>query len=116
MIQEQRRSVKRGMRNLATIQTRMISVTPANRTQAVSRYARLEHERMRIQRELEAWNARKLEAERMLAKADAELAAMRDFLLGTAAAGTSVPPLHIVLPKGREALRRSSVSSALIEY
>ncbi|WP_454916591.1 hypothetical protein [Xanthobacter sediminis] len=71
----------RGLRDVSTVQTRIARSTPSNRTQAVSRFARLENERMRILRELDAWNARKGEAERMLAKVEAELAAMRTLLL-----------------------------------
>lgn len=73
----------RGLREVSTVQTQITRSTPANRTQAVSRFARLENERMRIQRELDAWNTRKAEAERMLAKVEEELAAMQALLLET---------------------------------
>lgn len=71
----------RGLRDVATVQTRLTRSAPANRTQAVSRFARLENERTRLLRELEAWSARRAEAERMLAKVDEELASMRTLLL-----------------------------------
>lgn len=71
----------RGLRDVSTVQTRLTRSAPSNRTQAVSRFARLENERTRIVRELEAWSARHTEAERMLAKVDAELAALRALLL-----------------------------------
>lgn len=116
MSHERRGLAQRGMRDVATVQTRLISSAPTNRTQAVSRYARLENERMRLQRELDAWNARRLEAERMLAKVDAELHVMREFLLGTAAAAKTVTPTRRAAPKGHEALRQPAASSALIEY
>ncbi len=71
----------RGLREVSTVQTQITRSAPANRTQAVSRFARLENERIRIQRELDAWNTRKAEAERMLAKVGEELAAMQALLL-----------------------------------
>lgn len=71
----------RGLREVSTVQTQIARSAPSNRTQAVSRFARLENERMRILRELDAWNARKVEAERMLAKVEEELAAMQALLL-----------------------------------
>lgn len=116
MSHERRGLSQKGMRDVATVQTRLVSSAPTNRTQAVSRYARLENERMRLQRELDAWNARRLEAERMLAKVDAELQVMRQFLLGTPAAVQTSTPSRRAAPKGREALRQPAASGALIEY
>jgi hypothetical protein len=79
---ERKKIGKRGMRDIATVQTRVAGSTPSNRTQAVSRFARLENERMRILRELDTWDARKAEAERMLAKVEAELASLKALLFG----------------------------------
>jgi hypothetical protein len=108
----------RGLRDVSTVQTRLIRATPANRTQAVSRFARLENERSRILRELEAWSARHTEAERMLAKVDEELAAMRILLLDA-----PLSPLPTVSSPRRRREREDAAtepaaahSHALIEY
>ena len=117
MSAERKKAPKRGMRDVATVQTRIGSTSPANRTQAVARFARLENERMRILRELDAWNARKQEAERMLAKVEAELSALQTVLLGAppVPSGPSRPP-----PRGRPAQKvqepRPLGGGALIEY
>ncbi|MQT14772.1 hypothetical protein [Segnochrobactrum spirostomi] len=116
MTTEQKTQGKRGLRTLATLQTRLVNAKPANRTQAVSRYARLENERMRIQRELDAWNARRLEAERMLAAVDAELDTIKAMLLGTPAAATKTTSAQRTNVSSRVAHRRPSAAPALIEY
>jgi hypothetical protein len=114
---ERKKVAKRGMRDVATVQTRVAGSAPTNRTQAVSRFARLENERMRILRELDAWIARKTEAERMLAKVEAELATLQTLLLGAppARSGVQRPP-----PRGRPARKveepRPLGAGALIEY
>ncbi|WP_018390779.1 hypothetical protein [Ancylobacter sp. FA202] len=107
----------RGLRDVATVQTRLTRATPSNRTQAVSRFARLENERTRLLRELEAWNARRTEAERMLAKVDEELATMRAILLDAPAS----PPREAPAPRRRRerdepAAAPTTHSHALIEY
>ncbi len=107
MTTERKNQGKRGLRTLATLQTRLVNAKPANRTQAVSRYARLENERMRIQRELDAWNARRLEAERMLAAVDAELDTIKAMLLGTPAAATKTTSAQRTTVSSRTAHRRA---------
>ena len=82
---------KRGLRNVATLRTLADQSAPASRTQAVSRFARLENERERLLRELNSWNARKEDAERMLSKVEEELAGLKFFLLGTPHAGQQKP-------------------------
>jgi hypothetical protein len=114
---EGKKIIKRGMRDVATAQTRFAGSAPSNRTQAVSRFARLENERMRILRELDAWIARKTEAERMLAKVEAELVILQALLLGAppASSGVQRPP-----PRGRPVRKvqepRPLGAGALIEY
>lgn len=108
----------RGLRDVATVQTRLTHVAPSNRTQAVSRFARLENERTRLLRELEAWSARQAEAERMLAKVDEELSAMRVMLLDAPPS----PPSAGSSPRrrrGRQEAAPEPVAAhahALIEY
>lgn len=117
MSEERKRVAKRGMRDIATVQSRATGSAPSNRTQAVSRFARLENERMRILRELDAWIARKTEAERMLAKVEAELVSLQALLLGAppAPSGAKRP-----MPRGRPARRveepRPLGAGALLEY
>lgn len=99
----------RGLRDVATVQTQIVRSTPTNRTQAVSRFARLENERMRILRELDAWNARKCEAERMLAKVEEELSAMQALLLDS----RPVPARPVQAPQRRAAARAGEAPPAL---
>ncbi|TCT02261.1 hypothetical protein [Aquabacter spiritensis] len=117
MIGERKKVPKKGMRNVATVQTRATSSTPANRTQAVSRFARLENERMRILRELDAWNARKAEAERMLAKVEAELGALQTLLLGAPpVASGPLRPAPRLRPAQKVQEPRPLGHGALLEY
>ncbi|MDQ0346106.1 hypothetical protein [Ancylobacter vacuolatus] len=114
---EKKSARTRGLRDVATVQTRLTRATPSNRTQAVSRFARLENERTRLLRELEAWSARRTEAERMLAKVDEELATMRTMLLDAPAS----PPREAQAPRRRRerdepAATPTAHSHALIEY
>lgn len=100
----------RGLRDVATVQTQIVRSAPTNRIQAVSRFARLENERMRILRELDAWNARKCEAERMLAKVEEELAAMQALLLET----QPTPARPAAAPKRRAAARAGEAPPSLL--
>lgn len=72
---------RRGMRDMRTIQTLANQSVVVTRPQAVSRFARLESERSRLERELGTWAARQEVAERMLAKVREELAVLQQFLL-----------------------------------
>ena len=116
MTRERKTPAKRGLRQLSTLQTRLDTASPANRTQVVSRFARLENERMRIQRELDAWNARKLEAERMLAAVDAELDRVKAMLLGTPVAAVRATSAQHMRATARSARRAPGAASQLIEY
>ncbi len=116
MTRERKTAAKRGLRQLSTLQTRLDSTSLANRTQAVSRFARLENERMRIQRELDAWTARKIEAERMLAAVDAELDGVKALLLGTPVAAVRATSAQHTRVTGRSAHRAPGTTSQLIEY
>lgn len=107
----------RGLRDVSTVQTQIVRSTPANRTQAVSRFARLENERMRILRELEAWSARKREAERMLAKVEEELAAMQALLLEAPSVRPPADPARRRRTSGEaRAVPAAARPHALIEY
>lgn len=98
----------RGLRNVSTVQTQVTRSKPGNRSQAVSRFARLENERMRVLRELDAWNARKAEAERMLAKVNEELAIMQALLLDP----PSDRPQPMTRPRRRHATAAADTAPA----
>lgn len=72
---------RRNLRDVTTLRTLSDRSAPANRTQAVSRFARLENERARLLRELDAWVVRKDAAERKLAAVETELAGLKRALL-----------------------------------
>lgn len=123
MSKEHRDGRARGMRDLATVQTLLGQHAPASRTQAVSRFARLENERMRLLRELNAWTARKLNAERMLAKVEDDICAMQRLLIeppdGARAAGRAMSSRRA--PTARGASRPDGATApvepaVLIEY
>jgi len=56
----------KGMRNIPTVQGLAHRAVPSNREQAVSELARQEHERARLQRELNLWLSKKEQTEQRL--------------------------------------------------
>jgi len=78
----------RSLRDVTTLRVLSDRSAPTTRTQAVSRFARLENERVRLVRELNAWSARKDAAERKLAALETELAGLKHVLLGEPAVPT----------------------------
>jgi chromosome segregation ATPase len=105
---------RRSLRDVTTLRTLSDQSAPANRTQAVSRFARLENERARLLRELDAWVARKDAAERKLAALETELAGLKQALLGEPAApAPRVRERAGATPDFQPPARRAE---ALIEY
>jgi len=98
---------RRGLRDMTTLRTLSNQSTPVNRMQAVSRFAMLENERVRVLRELGTWGARKEAAERKLAAIETEFAELRSQLLGEEA------PLE---PQRRASFQASTAAKTLIEY
>ena len=66
-----------GLRNLATLQTLANGAKPRERHQLANRFARLENERARLERELGAWENCVHAATIKLAKVNQEIAAIR---------------------------------------
>ncbi len=71
----------RGLRDVATLQTLGHGGQPRDRHQLVSRFARLENERARLERELGMWETRKAATEDKLAKVYEQIEALRPLLL-----------------------------------
>ncbi|NIQ93293.1 MAG: hypothetical protein GWO40_02805 [Gammaproteobacteria bacterium] len=96
----------KGLRDLATLLTLVHGVGPRDRLHLVSRFARLETERARLERELDMWNIRKQAAEDKLAKVKASLAQLRSVLLN------SEHPQHLPRHRGGTGkLHRSRAST-----
>lgn len=102
--------LRRGMRDTKTIQTLANQSVVTSRPQAVNRFARLESERARLERELETWATRKEATEQMLAKVREELSVLQQFLLQPAPGGGE--------PRGEPARtgRPNATSEILVEY
>lgn len=70
-----------GLRSVATLQTLSNSAQPRERHHLVSRFARLENERARLEREAEMWATRKTATDDKLAKICEQIDALRAALL-----------------------------------
>jgi len=71
----------RGLRDVATPQTLLNASQPRERHQLAGRFARLESERARLERELAMWNTRRKVTEDKLAKIYGQIDALRPLLL-----------------------------------
>jgi len=94
-----------GLRKVATLQTLANAAKPRERHQMANRFARLENERARLEREVSAWENRMQATALRLAKVNDEIEALRPSLLD---------PAHkeSALRKGRG--RRSPVTEAQV--
>jgi chromosome segregation ATPase len=79
----------RGMRDIPTIQGLRHRAVPANREQAVSELARLEHEKARLERELKMWASNQQKTESRLQQVEARLALLEQVLNPPAADGSN---------------------------
>lgn len=70
-----------GLRNVQTLQTMSHGTRSKERHHLVSRFARLETERARLEREVEMWDARKRATEAKLTKVREQLAELQALLL-----------------------------------
>ena len=86
-----RRNGPGGLRKLATLQTLANGAKPRERHQMANRFARLENERARLERELSTWENCMRATATKLAKVNAEIAALRVVLLGP---GTKRAPMR----------------------
>lgn len=70
-----------GLRDVATLQTLAHGAKPRERHQLVSRFARLENERARLERERDMWRTRVKATEDKLAKVCEQIDSLRPLLL-----------------------------------
>ena len=70
-----------GLRDVATLQTLSHGARPRDRHHLVSRFARLENERARLEREADMWRTRKRATEDKLAKVNAQIDVLQELLL-----------------------------------
>lgn len=75
------------LRNIATLQTLSHGAQPRERHHLVSRFARLENERARLEHEAEMWGTRKKATDDKLAKVCEQIDALREVLLEEPAKG-----------------------------
>lgn len=75
------RKAARGLREVATLQTLVRDAQPGERHHLVSRFARLENERARLERELDMWKTRTRATEDKLAKVYRQIEALGPLLL-----------------------------------
>lgn len=71
----------RGLREVATLQTLSCGARRCERPQLVNKFARLENERARLERELGMWESRKSTTEDKLAEINKRIVALRPLLL-----------------------------------
>ncbi|MBU0493738.1 MAG: hypothetical protein KKA73_04485 [Chloroflexi bacterium] len=81
----------RGMRDIPTIQGLRNRATPVTREQAVTELARLEHEKARLQRELNTWIVNQEKTEERLRQLEERLSLVQQILGPPAAAGSARP-------------------------
>ncbi len=69
-----------GLRRIATLQTLVLAAKPRERHQLANRYARLENERARLEREIGIWENRRQAVANKLASVCKEIDAIRPLL------------------------------------
>jgi hypothetical protein len=69
-----------GMRDIPTIQGLRHRATPGSREQTVAEVARLEHEKARLQRELDIWLSNHARTERRIQQVEERLAMLQELL------------------------------------
>lgn len=75
-----RRDRARGMRDIPTIQGLRDRTIPETREQAVTEWARLEHEKARLEREMETWISNQRKTEERLRQVNERLARLQEML------------------------------------
>jgi seryl-tRNA synthetase len=88
----------KGLREIKTVQGMAGRNRGSSREQAVAELARLEHERARLQRELEVWRQNQQRVEEQLGRVEARLADLR--------AATAEEPASAPRPPQRRAATR----------
>ena len=83
------------MRDIPTQQTRMLRTAGFSRAHAINQFALLEHEKMRLERELKVWNERCTVTEKRLAQVHDKLRMISELLLAPEDAMAARDPLDI---------------------
>ena len=77
---KEKKKTPRGLRSVATLQTLARSTEPQERYQIANRYARLENERARLEREIGIWENRLQATAKKLAKVRDEIGTVKPLL------------------------------------
>ncbi len=112
----------RGMRDIKTSSNLIAQSSKGAKAQIVNQIARLEHERMRLERELQMWQSKQVEAETRLANIQDQIQAYKNMAdgdtMGDTASEVSMRPLH--LTKAAEVNTRPNSATlnqgVIIEY
>jgi predicted nuclease with TOPRIM domain len=75
-----KRDRARGMRDIPTVQGLRNRSTPETRQQAVTEWARLEHEKARLEREMETWISNQKKTEERLKQVNERRARLQEML------------------------------------
>lgn len=81
----------KSMRDIPTIQGLQNRAVPTNRAQAIAEFARLEHEKARLQRELNLWTGNQKKTEERLSHVTERLALLQQVLEQQAADAPAKP-------------------------
>jgi len=104
-MQRDRKTAASSLRKAITLQTLSRSGKPRDRQQVANRFARLENERARLEREIGMWDSCRQMAATKLAKVRSELDRLRPFLV-------EAPAKRAVLRKGRAPRRAPAALDA----
>jgi hypothetical protein len=100
----------RGMRDIPTVQGLRSRSIPASREQAVAEVARMEHEKARLERELDIWLGNQRNTEKRLRQVEERLAGLEQILNPPDGDGaTKRPARHVPTERtdgGEEEVRR----------
>ncbi len=100
-----KRKTPSGLRSVATLQTLASTTEPQERYQVVNRYARLENERARLEREIGIWESRLQATAMKLAKVREQIDAIKPLL-------EEAPAKNAVCRSGRGQRRGQAPSAA----
>lgn len=105
---QRKRLAKGALREVATLQTLSHGAQPRGRSMLVSRFARLENERARLERELDMWRTRVSATEDRLAHIYKTIDELRPLLLET----THQAGVSYTSPKQRRARASTEVAGS----
>jgi len=94
----------RGLRDIGTVRTVVQRLQKLERSHLVGRFARLDAERTRVERELVMWSTRKLAAEAKLAAVIEQIEEIQPLLLGESPTVNSRPRGQGHAPASSEAI------------